>query len=187
MKLKLKLITIASATALVAGVGVTFATPALANNEVFMCVEPYPGASGGIGCAFDGEPNAPLSPVFMDPSNLITLWNAPTTGGKYGQISYYRDGGSGPSSRCMEVDAGIKVGESDGIRLAPCDGKPSEEWLPVQGTDSEGYTYWEYISQYDTNLCLNSNPYANQTSAAPCNDGTNEQWLLANEFGTPES
>lgn len=40
--------------------------------------------------------------------------------------------------------------------------------------------YYELVSDYGTNLCLNADPYSDPQalSAAPCNNGTNEQWIL---------
>jgi hypothetical protein len=180
MKLKFKLAAFASAIGLAASMGITFAGPAAAEDEVNMWVEPF--GSGGSGYVFvDGGLPAGVQ-VLMSVNAPSSLFNAPTAGGTYAQISYYGDGGSGSSSRCLEIDSGLKVGSSDGIVLEPCDGKASEEWRPVKGTNTRGATYYEYVSEYGSNLCLNADPYSDPQApnAATCNGGsnTNEQWIL---------
>jgi hypothetical protein len=183
MKLRLKLAAIASTVALAASMGIAFAGPAAADDEVSMGVEPFGNAARAFLFVDAGLPVGVQVLMTVDVDHA--LWNAPTLGGTYAQISVYGDGGTGSSSRCLEIDAGLKVGSSDGIVLEPCDGKASEEWLPVQGTNTLGATYYEYISEYGTNLCLNADPGVDPQApnAATCNGGTNEQWILEPPLG----
>jgi hypothetical protein len=159
MQLKLKLAAIASAIALAVSLGVTFAGPAAATDDVRLCVNDTKGQQG---CAED----YPTSGVIV---NLVTNidnsspWDIPGTSG---QISY-------PGNNlCMELD------KTDGniIKLEPCQGKASEEWTTSKGSE-KGTTI--FTNKYETDQCLNADPYGDYPAVigSKCNGGTNQEWF----------
>jgi hypothetical protein len=109
MTLKLRLAAIASTVTLVASLGLAFAWPAAAVNDVTMCAN---GLGGGTQCAVD------TSPVTSNSSG--SAWDVPTT---HGQINSRGDG-------CMEISG-------TSVILAACDGLTSEEW--TASSDGSGY------------------------------------------------
>jgi hypothetical protein len=169
MNLKSRAGAVAAGLALAVGAGVTYAAPALATNEIQMCLFvqgtttcavalPQSGADVGIGGY----------PVGGSP------WDAPTA--NTGQISYW----DVSPQICWEVDASA----GNIIHLASCAGKVSEEWTPIKTSVTVGtskQTAYYYESDYDPSRCLSMPASLTGTVVtATCNFGNDakQRWIF---------
>lgn len=162
MQVKMRLAAIASAMALAASLGVAFAGPAAAADNIKLCV---PDTTNGLEVCAESFPTAGTIVDLVGSIDDSSLYNVP---GVKGQIS------QGNSGLCMEINAS----DGDSIRLEPCQGKASEEWTTAKGQE-KGTTVFKSV--YNTSLCLNADPYGThpQVLADKCssNDSNlNQEW-----------
>jgi hypothetical protein len=165
MRLRLKLAAIASAMALAASLGVAFAGPAAAADNVRLCV---PETTDGYEICAN---SIAIAGSIIDGGTFDTSSGYNVPSGK-GQIS------QGDSGLCMELD-GTTSGSA--IKLEPCKGKASEEWTTSAGQE-KGTTVFRNGDV--TSLCLNMDPYAikgvdPQVLADTCssnNSNLNQEW-----------
>jgi hypothetical protein len=163
MRMRLKLGAAASALTLAAGLGVVFAGPALATDDIQMCFLTPPSNGAIIVCAtsfpdVDATVNSGAYPGGA-------YWNAPTSGTH--QISY--DPSSDPQL-CMEVNASA----DDDIRLDDCLARDSEEWSVTTGSITIGsntLASYRYKSSYGSNLCLTAPSTIGTLYASTCKSG----------------
>ena len=166
MRMKFKLAAITSATMLAGTIGVLIATPALANDNIYMCN--FDSKSVELCMYAHGSGPSIGMDQYKNGVSAVEL-NAPTSG--KGQISL--DG----TSTCLEV------GSSDSIVVATCAGKSAEEWTATETPDKGLYKY----KNASDNLCLNDKYYDSVPNVAACSSGAsnaNEDWSVT---GSPQS
>jgi hypothetical protein len=173
MKLGYKLGAIASSLALVAGLGMALAAPAMADDDINMCLYlPNVGnpPAPGIECAFTAAANG--DDIEMNSlTNGGSPFNAPDSGTH--QISLYNSQSDPGGPYCMKLDLA-----NDLIVDDQCQGLETEEWTTTATTEEIGtktVTVYEYANEYYNNLCLNA-PTNGKLDAVPCSGNRNQLW-----------
>jgi hypothetical protein len=162
LKLRAKLVTLASGIALAAGAVVAFAGPAAAVTDVRMCVTDLAGTTQ---CAFENGIGVNITMT----TTGGTDWDAPETATH--EIEVANSG----NKYCMTVASGNTV------QVQTCAGDSQQEWI-VKAATGEASGDFIYESEGVTGDCLNDHYQLNpsQLNVAPCtNNNPDEEFILS--------
>lgn len=152
MKLRLKLAALAAATALVAGVALAAAAPALATNGASLCAIDLKGASQ---CAY--ESGGVL--VIYTGANSDSF-DVPNVQGRITDKT---------SGQCINVD------NASSISMDACNSSSSEQFIGEAGPSGTE----QFVSVTEPSECLNDKYYANVVNVTTCSYGNPDQdWYI---------
>jgi hypothetical protein len=152
MKLRLKLAALASATALVSGVAVAAAGPALATNGAILCVTDLQGYPQ---CAH--EYNGVLE---INTDAASDTFDVPNVQGRITDKT---------SGQCVNVD------NKSSISMDACDTSSSEQFIEEAGPSGTA----QFVSVTEPTECLNDKYYAGIVNVTTCSYGNPDQdWTI---------